>query len=261
MIHVPALRHHREARGSEEIARVKVAAYQMAIDQTMAIEPALDAIAAQVRVCEQAEIDILCCPEGALGGLADYSDNPSSIALTVGELERRLAPIGSDTVTTIVGFTEAGPGGLLFNSAAVLSHRKIAGVYRKHHPAINRSVYAAGTDTPVFEAGGVTFGIVICLDSRHAEPMSTLVSRGASVIFIPTNNGMPEEKGGAELPAEARQIDIARAREHGVLVVRADVAGRAGALVSYGSSSIVSPGGLVMAKGDTLTEGLIGAAF
>lgn len=240
---------------------MKVAAYQMAIDQTVAIEPALAAIAAQVRVCEQAEIDILCCPEAVLGGLADYRDNPASIALTVEDLERRLEPIASDTVTTIVGFTEAGPDGALFNSAAVFSQGAVAGVFRKHHPAINRSIYAAGTDTPVFEVGDVTFGIVICLDSRFAEPMSMMASRGARIIFIPTNNGMPEEKGGAELPAAARQIDIARAREHGVLIVRADVAGRAGDLVSYGSSSIVSPGGLVMATGDTLTEGLIGAAF
>jgi predicted amidohydrolase len=240
---------------------VKVAAYQMAIDQTVAIEPALEAIAAQVRVCEQAEIDILCCPEAVLGGLADYSDNPSTIALTIAELERRLAPIASDTVTTIIGFTEAGLGGALFNSAAVLSNGSIAGVYRKHHPAINRSVYAAGTDTPVFETGEVTFGIVICLDSRFSDPMATLVSNGARVIFIPTNNGMPEEKGGAEMPAEARALDIARAKEHGVLIVRADVAGRSGDLVSYGSSSIVSPGGLVMASGDALTEGLIGASF
>lgn len=240
---------------------IRVAAYQAPLAGTHSIDAAIESIGEQVRTAEQAAIDLLCCPEAMLGGLADYHPRPADIAMDVATLERRLAPIASDTVTTIVGFTEAGAGGLLYNSAAVFSEGRVAGVFRKHHPAINQSVYSAGTDMPIFEASGLKFGIVICHDSRFAEPMSTLASRGAQVIFIPTNNGMPEEKGGAELPAEARDLDIARAKEHGVLIVRADVAGKTGALVSQGSSAIISPGGLVLATGDPMTEGLIGAAF
>ena len=173
---------------------------------------AVTSIAEHVKLCEGVGVDILCCPEAALGGLADYHERPADLAMDVTSLQQLLAPLASDTVTTIVGFTEAGPGGALFNSAAVFSKGIVAGVYRKHHPAINRSVYTAGDDAPVFEVGGVAFGIVICYDSRFAEPMTTMVSRGARVIFIPTNNGMPEEKGGAELVAEARAIDIAGRR-------------------------------------------------
>src|SRR3712207_9398062 len=57
-----------------------------------------------------------------------------------GELDRLLAPLASDTVTTIVGFTEAGSGGRFYNSAAVFHKGEVVGVYRKLHPAINRSV-------------------------------------------------------------------------------------------------------------------------
>lgn len=51
-----------------------------------------------------------------------------------------------------------------------------------------------------------------------------MVSRGAMAFFIPTNNGMPRARGGADLVAEARESDIARAIEYRVPMVRADVA-------------------------------------
>jgi predicted amidohydrolase len=89
--------------------------------------------------------------------------------------------------------------------------------------------------------------------------MRTLVARGARAIFIPTNNGMPEDRGGAELVMAARETDIAWAKELGVLIVRADVTGRTGELVSYGSSAIIGPGGMVMAALEPMTPGLIGA--
>lgn len=69
-----------------------------------------------------------------------------------------LAPLVSDTVTTIVGFTELADRGHLYNSAAVFQKGSVVGLYRKLNPAINRSVYTAGNTTPVFH----TLGIVIC---------------------------------------------------------------------------------------------------
>ena len=78
---------------------------------------AIGLIAQQVRACEAAGIEFLCCPEGVLGGLADYASRPSEIAIGVqgGQLQQRLAPMASDTATTILGFTEIGDDGQLFN--------------------------------------------------------------------------------------------------------------------------------------------------
>ena len=90
---------------------MKVAAYQAPLLASGSME-AIDLIAIQVRSCESAGVEILCCPEGVLGGLADYASRPSAIAIDVqnGQLERVLAPIASETVTTIPGFTEMGVG-------------------------------------------------------------------------------------------------------------------------------------------------------
>ena len=235
----------------------KIAAYQAPLLPSGSAD-AIDLIAVQVRACESIGVEFLCCPEAVLGGLADYASQPYEIAIDVkkGQLQRALAPIASDTVTTILGFTEIDDG-RLFNAAAVVHRGVVLGVYRKLHPAINRSVYEAGHDTPVFTAGDLTFGIVICRDSTYHEPARIMAERGATVLFVPTNNGLPPAKGGVEIVEHARETDIARARENRVAVIRADVAGRVEGLVSYGSSGIVGREGAVLRTATQLEAGLI----
>jgi predicted amidohydrolase len=226
---------------------MKVAAYQAPLHATDATN-AVGLIREQVVWCEANGVEILCCPEGALGGLADYAARPADIAIDAegGRLRELLAPLASDSVATIIGFTELGRGGRLYNSAAVFHKGSVTGVYRKLYPAINRSVYDAGHEVPVFTVASLTFGILICNDSNYYEPARIMASRGAAALFVPTNNGLPPAKAGAELAALTRDIDIARAVENSVYVIRADVAGSADGLVSFGSSGIVDPDGAVL---------------
>jgi predicted amidohydrolase len=237
---------------------MKVAAYQAPLEACGSMEM-LGFIREQVHRCESAGVEILCCPEAILGGLADYSTRPAEIAFTAegDQLNTVLAPLASETVTTILGFTEIDRQGLLYNTAAVFHRGAVCGLYRKVHPAINRSVHAAGDKAPVFAIGGLTFGIVICRDSTFVEPARIMASQGAAVLFVPTNNGLPPGKGGPELVDEARSCDIARARENGVSMVRADVAGRTPDLVSYGSSGIVDQAGQVVVTAERLSPDLV----
>ena len=108
---------------------------------------------------------------------------------------------------------------------------------------------------PVFRVGGLIFGIVICNDSNYPEPAKTMASKGATALFIPTNNGLPPKQ--ADVAAHARSVDIALARENNICVIRADVAGRTNGMVSYGSSGIVDPPGNVLQSAQQLTEELI----
>lgn len=218
---------------------------------------AIGLIRRQVDRCEAEGVRILCCPEAILGGLADYAERPADIAIGVegGGLERVLAPLASETVTTLVGFSEITAAGALYNAAAVYHRGVVAGVYRKLHPAIRRSVYTAGDGTPIFTVEGLTFGIVICNDSNFAEPARRMAAQGAAALFIPTDNGLPPEK--ADVVLDARSADVARATENGVWVIRADVAGRADGRVSYGSSAIVAPDGTVLRSARRLSEELL----
>jgi predicted amidohydrolase len=236
---------------------VKVAAYQARLLGAGSME-ALTAIRAQVERCEREGVSFLCCPEAILGGLADYAERPANFAITLatGRLDSVLAPLASDLVTTIIGFTESYHG-RLYNTAAVFHRGAVAGVYRKRHPAINRSVYKPGRSVRVFRVGAVTFGIVICNDSTHAEPARLVAEQGATLLFVPTNNGLPPARDHAALVAHARQADVAMAVENGLWVIRSDVAGRTDDLVSYGCSEIVRPDGTVMQSARQLEDDLI----
>jgi predicted amidohydrolase len=215
---------------------------------------AIDAVRHQVSRCEGNGVAVLCCPEGAIGGLADYVRDPATIAIATGDVARRLAPISSDAVAVIVGFTELGVDGRFYNAAAVLHRGACVGIYRKLHPAIRRSIYAAGTELPVFRRDDLTFGIIICNDSNYGEPASVMAGKGASVLFIPSNNQLPLGRTIDGLTDEARACDVARATENGMWVVRADVTGRTLSHVSAGASGIVDPRGSVVASASAFTE-------
>jgi len=237
---------------------MKVAAYQAPLRATSSME-VIGLIRQQVAWCALNGVEILCCPEGVLGGLADYASRPNDIAIDVeaGQLHALLAPLASDTVATILGFTEIDRSGRLYNSAAVFHNGSVIGIYRKLNPAINQSIYEAGDKMPIFRVGDLTFGIIICLDSNYYEPARIMASQGATALFVPTNNGLPPTKAGPELIAQARNVDIARAIENSVWVIRADVAGRTESMVSYGSSEIVDPNGMVLQSARQLGPDLI----
>jgi predicted amidohydrolase len=239
---------------------MKVAAYQAPLTGLGDVRTAVSLVSQQVERCEALGVQILCCPEGMLGGLADYADEPRAIAIDAkgGQLPELLKPLSNRTVAIIIGFTEIDQESeRLYNSAAVWQDGSIVGVYRKVYPAINRSVYDHGEELPVFTVAGLTFGIAICNDSNYLEPARVMAHKGAAAIFIPTNNGLRASKGGPELVRLARAIDIARAVENSVSVVRADVVGYMGELECHGSSGIVDPDGNVLQEAALMEEALV----
>lgn len=234
---------------------MKVAAYQAPLLPGGSME-ALELIFHRVKWCENEGVGILCCPEAVLGGLADDVERPSDIAINVenGQLDALLAPLASKSVTTIVGFTENGGAGKLYNAAAVFHGGMVAGIYRKRHPAIRRSVYSAGDQSPVFTVGPLSFGILICNDSNYPELAADMAARGASAIFLPSNNSLPPER--ANVVALNRAVDVTLAKDNAVMIVRADVAGRTPDRVSFGSSAIVDARGTVLRAGEPLSENI-----
>jgi predicted amidohydrolase len=233
---------------------MKIAAYQAPLLPAGSMA-ALALIQSRVAWCEAEGVDILCCPEAVLGGLADDMERPADIAIDAGELDALLAPLASDRVTVIVGFTEAASGGALYNSAAVFHRGRVLGIYRKRHPAIRRSVYSAGDQSSIFTIAGLSFGLMICNDSNDPDIAADMAARGARALFVPSNNGLPAEK--ADVVALTRAVDAARARQNAVMIVRADVAGRTADRLSFGSSAIVDARGTVLRTGAALREDIL----
>ena len=142
---------------------MKVAAYQALLLPLGSVAPALRLI--RERIAGEAEgVEILCCPEAVLGGLADYAPSPGATAISADQLNAALALLASDSVTTIVRFTEIAKAGDFYNSAAVLHRGTVLGVSQAASRD-QKSIYQSGDRTPVFTVVADT--IVICNDSNH----------------------------------------------------------------------------------------------
>jgi 5-aminopentanamidase len=135
--------------------------------------------------------------------------------------------------------------GSVRNVALVLRAGAVVGVYAKAYP--NEPGIEAGTDMPVFEAGGSRIAVNICNDANYPALAQRARQGGASVLCYPLNNMLR--------PATAerwrkRSIGnlVARARETGCWVVSSDVAGTCGGQVSFGCTAIVSPAGEIVAR-------------
>jgi predicted amidohydrolase len=93
--------------------------------------------------------------------------------------------------------------------------------------------------------------------SRFAIATHTKMLKNALALFVPTNNGLPAKSASAEVITRARKRDIATAAENKMWVIRADVAGNAGGLISFGSSGIVDSEGMVVQSARQMSEDLV----
>jgi predicted amidohydrolase len=236
---------------------MKVAAYQAPLLPPGATAEAVELVRRRLEECAERGVEILCCPETLLGGLAEDPRLAEQVALGVenGELAETLSPLAHYSVTLVIGFTERGGAGRFFNSAAVVEAGELRGVYRKVYPG-NRSAYSAGDVLPIFERGAAKFGIVICNDANYLEPARVLAARGAALLCLPLNNELRPEVADA-WRARTRGNLIARAVENHLTVIAADVAGRGYQRTSYGGSAIVGRDGAVLAEASPFVEGLL----
>jgi predicted amidohydrolase len=156
-------------------------------------------------------------------------------------------------------------GRAFYNAAVVVdADGRTLGTYRKTHiPAILPSSATGGTgsyekfyfspghELPVFETGGIRFGIQICYDRKFPEGSRALALDGAQILFMPicaATYGETKLRGNTwELPLQAR------AYENGVFVVAVNRAGDEDGRQHIGKSMIVNPVGaevMAVAKND-----------
>ncbi len=215
----------------------------------------------QLARCEAEAVEMLCCPEAVIGGLAQEADGHATedVALEVAspEFADVFGPLLQTSVTLIVGFTERDAAGNIFNAAAVIADGHVVGVYHKVFPGY-RTVIEAGTQLPVFHHGAVPFGISICNDIWYLEPARVLAARGAAVLFVPSNSGHLRDRSAAEaIRARGENLPVARAVENEMTVVVADITGRQEDRIALGSTRIVDPDGVVLAHADPYADGLV----
>ena len=102
-----------------------------------------------------------------------------------------------ERIILLVGMMEKKGNNAVYASHLVLDPRKLLGIYRKIHIAPpEKPLFSPGNDIPLFETGGVKFGIQLCYDAHFPELSTRMAIDGAEIIFIPhaSPRGDPDTK-------------------------------------------------------------------
>jgi 5-aminopentanamidase len=192
-------------------------------------------------------IDFLCLPEGFLTGYYAQEDLARKNSLEVGgaDFKEWLEVFRNSTLTIIVGFNER-DGNYIFDSAAIIENGNLLGVQRKHY--LYHNYFTSGTSFSPFSSKGITFGVVICLDTNYFEPARILALQGVSILFSPMCNKVSLGHAYAKRPSYYSHF-VARSHENRCWLISADwIWTNDGTLVCPGHSVIYDPDGREIAR-------------
>jgi len=201
---------------------------------------------------DRERVEIVCFPECFLTGYPDKEEivRKSAFAVDSSQMMKLLDKTSRFEVTFIAGFNEL-RGNDLYNTAVVVQKGHILGTYSKCSAYMK--FHKQGRQFPVFERGGVKFGVIICSDGGYIEPARILALKGARIIFAPHFNYIGA-KGLINHFQHVRADHTARAVENDVWFVRGNnvVLDKDSGLsfegVGYGDSYIIDPFGEMVAR-------------
>lgn len=233
---------------------IKVAAYQYtpAID----IQGRKTQIHNILEMAASNQIDFLCLPEGSLTGYFAQGDlaRKNSLSVKGDDFQQWLGVFRNSSATVIVGFNER-DGDQIFDSAAIIENGTLLGVQRKHY--LYHNYFASGTSFSPFRSKGITFGVVICLDTCYFEPARILALQGATILFSPMCNKVPLDHPYAKRPPYYSHF-VARTHENRCWLVSADwVWTNDGTLVCPGHSVIYDPDGSEVTRSIEWEQGFV----
>jgi predicted amidohydrolase len=202
-------------------------------------------------VMEQAHLEeasLLCLPEGYLQGYLTDGEaaRQNALDLRSPQFANLLDQLPESAPTTVVGLIEA-EGDDLYNTAVIISHRSVAGRYRKRHLLGGERCFRPGGEVRTFNAEGLRFGINICFDTNFAEAALSVAQQGASLLLCPANNMMRREAA-IEWKDKHNTVRGERCRETGLWLMSADVTGERDGRVAWGPTAILNPSGEVIAQ-------------
>jgi len=206
---------------------------------------------------DAAGCDLVAFPELTLTGYPpeDLLLRPAFVAQAREWLDKVAARTGA--MAAIVGFPEADRD--LYNSAAVLAHGALQGVYRKHllpnYAVFDEERYFEpwSTDGPLFVIGGVRVAVTICEDAwSPSGPILTQAAAGAEMVV--NINASPYYAGRLR---EREAMLATRAADASVPLVYVNLVGGQDELVFDGASMVFDESGELVARSTQFTEDLL----
>jgi len=202
---------------------------------------------------------IVCFPELNITGYITSPDVFEYAEPVPGPSAQRIVDLAEKKqITILAGIAEKDTRGRVFATHLVAEPGKKILKYRKLHIAPPEAgVYTPGQSIPLFEAGGIKFGIQLCYDSHFPELATQMALKGADLIFIPhaSPRGTPEEK----FTSWMRHLP-ARAFDNSVFVVACNQACENHKQMQFpGITVIIGPSGEIIKKDLSGREGLLTA--
>jgi predicted amidohydrolase len=212
------------------------------------VAAALAYAAEQVAEAEARGAALICFPEGFLQGYLTEPEAARRHALDLASpaFAAVLDRFRKFEAVVVMGLIER-EGERLFNTAAVLRRGALLGRYRKAHLLAGERVFEAGRDSPVFQAGRLSFGINICYDTNFPRASRQAAEGGARLLVCPANNMLRRE---TALAWKDRHNPIRgeRCRETGLWLLSADVTGERDGRIAWGPTAVLDPTGAVAAQ-------------
>lgn len=169
---------------------------------------------------DERQFDFLCFPEGFLTGYYAEKElaEETSIEVESPLFQKFLKDTSSFRTTFVIGFNERS-GDKIFDSAAAIEKGRLLGVQRKHY--LYHPYFTSDNRFIPFESKGITFGVVICLDTNYFEPSRLLALQEASILFVPICNKVSLDHPFTNRPPYYSQF-VARTHENKCWLVGAD---------------------------------------
>jgi predicted amidohydrolase len=217
-----------------------------------------------VERADRDRVEIVSFPECFLTGYPDTEEltRKSAFATDSPSMLKALDRTARFNATVIVGYNEL-RGKDLYNTAAVIHKGHLLGTYSKC--SAYQSFHKQGREFPVFERGGVKFGVIICSDGGFIEPSRILALKGAKIVFAPHFNYIGKEYLLTHFQ-EVRADHTARASENRIYFVRGNnvCQGKEPGItrydgVGYGDSYIMDPHGEIVVRSRRFREDVIWA--
>ena len=215
-------------------------------------------IVSYIRRAKAKKADIIAFPELAVSGYP-----PEDLLLKHQFVDDNIEALqkiksASKGITVIAGFVDRNDG--IYNAAAIISGTRLVDIYHKkilpNYGVFDEYRYfRAGTRYPVYNLGGIRFGVNICEDIWHENGPSKVQALSGAEIII-NINASPYYMGKGTF---RENLISSRAGECGASIVYVNTVGGQDELVFDGGSFIVNEKGELLAKGTHFSEELITA--
>ena len=200
---------------------------------------------------------LVCFPELNITGYCNHPDIFGLAQPIPGPATRRISRLARETgMVVLAGMAENNPAGRPFATHCVFFPDGRMSVYRKLHLAHHELPYFdRGDEIPLFDAGGVKFGIQLCYDGHFPELSTAMAARGAHLLILP--HASPRTDAPTKHQSWMRHLP-ARAYDNSVFLMACNQCGDNGKGLRFpGNALVIDPSGNILKKAVSGKEGLL----